>query len=153
MKIRKTQAEDLDVVLEIYAQARDLMRKTGNPTQWGDSWPPVDLIQSDIQKQKSYVCVKDIEEKAGGTTEKILGVFFLEVAEDPTYAERFTKEAGWKKIVPMVWCTELQALDRELGSFAWSGPWQSVAILESIPMRQISPCGHCSKNWATPIVA
>ena len=93
MKIRKTQAEDLDIVLEIYAQARDFMRETGNPTQWGDPWPPQELIQADIQQQKSYVCVKDIEEKAGGTTEKILGVFFLEVAEDPTYAEIY--QGSW----------------------------------------------------------
>ena len=96
MKIRKTQAEDLDIVLEIYAQARDFMRETGNPTQWGDTWPPQELIQADIQQQKSYVCVKDIEEKAGGTTEKILGVFFLEVAEDPTYAEIY--QGSWLEV-------------------------------------------------------
>jgi RimJ/RimL family protein N-acetyltransferase len=93
MKIRKTQVRDLESVLAIYAHARDLMRETGNPTQWGDTWPPQELIQADIQQQKSYVCVKDIEEKAGGTTEKILGVFFLEVAEDPTYAEIY--QGSW----------------------------------------------------------
>lgn len=96
MKIRKTQAGDFDAVLEIYAQARDFMRETGNPTQWGDTWPPQELIQADIQQQKSYVCVKDIEEKAGGTTEKILGVFFLEVAEDPTYAEIY--QGSWLEV-------------------------------------------------------
>ena len=56
MKIRKTQAGDLETVLGIYAQARDFMRETGNPGQWGDTWPPQDLIQADIQQQKSYVC-------------------------------------------------------------------------------------------------
>lgn len=95
MKIRKTQAGDFDAVLEIYAQARDFMRETGNPTQWGDTWPPVDLIQSDIQQQKSYVCVKDIEEKAG-QAEEILAVFFLEVAEDPTYAEIY--QGSWLEV-------------------------------------------------------
>lgn len=93
MKIRKTQLGDFDAVLGIYAQARDFMRKTGNPSQWGDTWPPQDLIHADIQQQKSYVCVKETEEKASGTTEEILAVFFLEVAEDPTYAEIY--EGSW----------------------------------------------------------
>ena len=93
MKIRKTQVRDLESVLAIYAHARDFMRKTGNPTQWGDIWPPVDLIQADIQQQKSYVCVKESEEKVGQSTEEILAVFFLEMAEDPTYAEIY--EGSW----------------------------------------------------------
>lgn len=92
MKIRKTQLGDFDAVLDIYVQAREFMRKMGNPGQWGDSWPPVDLIQSDIQQQKSYVCVKEAEEKAG-QTEEILAVFFLEVAEDPTYEEIY--DGSW----------------------------------------------------------
>ncbi|MBO7174191.1 MAG: N-acetyltransferase [Spirochaetaceae bacterium] len=93
MKIRKTQLGDFDAVLGIYAQARGFMRKTGNPSQWGDTWPPQDLIHADIQQQKSYVCVKETKEKASGTTEEILAVFFLEVAEDPTYAEIY--EGSW----------------------------------------------------------
>ena len=92
MKIRKTQAGDLEAVLGIYAQARDFMRETGNPGQWGDVWPPKDLIQADIQQQKSYVCVQEAEETAE-QAEEILAVFFLEVAEDPTYAEIY--EGSW----------------------------------------------------------
>lgn len=93
MKIRKTQLGDFDAVLGIYAQAREFMRKMGNPGQWGDAWPPRDLIQADIQQQKSYVCVKETEEKAGEIAEEILAVFFLEVAEEPTYAEIY--EGSW----------------------------------------------------------
>lgn len=92
MKIRKTQAGDLETVLGIYAQAREFMRKMGNPGQWGDTWPPQDLIQADIQQQKSYVCVKETQE-ATGQTEEILAVFFLEVAEDPTYAKIY--QGSW----------------------------------------------------------
>lgn len=80
MKIRKTQMHDLGHVLEMYRHARQFMKEAGNPTQWGDEWPPAALVEEDIRQQKSYVCV---EESAGG--EVVLGVFFLEVAPDSTY--------------------------------------------------------------------
>ena len=80
MKIRKTLPKDLKQVLEIYRHARQFMRKTGNPTQWGDSWPPATLVEDDIRQGKSFVCVED-----SGGEEVVLGAFFLEVAPDSTY--------------------------------------------------------------------
>ena len=79
MNIRKTETRDLDAVMSLYSAAREFMVATGNPRQWAArSWPPRELIQRDIAREKSYVC-----EAAG----EILAVFFYNYGHDidPTY--------------------------------------------------------------------
>ena len=78
MKIEKVRAEDLGTVLEIYAYAREQMRKNGNPSQWGTSRPPVGRTVMDIEEGKLYGEVED---------SRITGVFFFYVGNDPTYDE------------------------------------------------------------------
>ena len=82
MQIRKSQQEDLDRIMEIYAFARAFMAKNGNPNQWGPTnWPPEELIQNDIETGTSYVCLNDEDE--------IIGTFFFIQGKDiePTYLE------------------------------------------------------------------
>lgn len=86
LSIRKTSEKDLPEVMSIYDHARRFMKEHGNPRQWGDNWPPVDLIREDIRRGKSYICEKDGE---------ILGTFFYSCGEnaEPTYLDidgRFT---------------------------------------------------------------
>ncbi len=42
--IRKSVPGDLERMLEIYEKAKAFMSNTGNPTQWGDSYPSVELF-------------------------------------------------------------------------------------------------------------
>ncbi|MBO5691137.1 MAG: N-acetyltransferase [Spirochaetaceae bacterium] len=164
MKIRKTQVRDLESVLAIYAHARDLMRETGNPTQWGDIWPPQDLIQADIQQQKSYVCVKESEEKAGQSTEEILAVFFLEMAEDPTYAEIY--EGSWlEEELPYGVVHRIASLGRGAGGFCleWAlaecGNIRIDTHEANMPMRSLlkklgyTYCGVIYTHDGTPRLA
>lgn len=76
MIIRNIEKEDLDVVLDIYEHARKCMRATGNPNQWGLSWPPKELIISDIENKTGYVIISN---------DKIIGVFAYITGIDPTY--------------------------------------------------------------------
>lgn len=76
MIIRKARPDDLDACMKIYAYAREAMRKSGNPSQWGDSRPAVETVQNDIACGNLYV----IED------EQILGVFAFIKGADPTYA-------------------------------------------------------------------
>ena len=48
LKIRNAELSDLGRILEIYRYAQDFMIKTGNPTQWGRSYPEETLIRRDI---------------------------------------------------------------------------------------------------------
>ncbi len=79
MVIRRTEEKDLPEVLAIYEHARSFMRENGNPRQWGDRWPPEELIRKDISLGKSYVC-----EKKG----EILATFFYNAGKkvEPTYS-------------------------------------------------------------------
>lgn len=84
MEVRKTTHQDLPRILEIYAHAREQMRRTGNPTQWGDSYPARETLEDDIQRGVSYV----LEE--GGD---LAGVFMFTLGDDPTY--QLIEEGAW----------------------------------------------------------
>ena len=76
MTIRKTEISDLPRLLKIYSRARDFMRESGNPTQWGDSRPAESAVRADIERGESYVIEHD------GI---IVGVFAFIIGDEPTY--------------------------------------------------------------------
>lgn len=78
MEIRKSQMTDLTEILKLYAEARAFMQETGNGTQWGTSYPPVEQVKTDILEGKSYVC----EDKG-----ILAGVFYFSKGPDPDYAK------------------------------------------------------------------
>ena len=75
LKIRKAVPEDFERILEIYAYAREVMKNSGNPDQWGDFQPSRELVEYDISVSRAYV----MEE------EKIHGVFVIIEGDDPLY--------------------------------------------------------------------
>lgn len=89
MKFRKTGLDDIQTVMQIYADARRFMAQTGNPGQWGDNYPEEALIRKDIEEGISYVA-----ESEG----KIAAVFVFFQGEDPTY--RHIEDGAWKKDGP-----------------------------------------------------
>ena len=78
MEIRNTTTADLDEVMEIYAKARAFMRTHDNPDQWLGGHPARELIEADIAKKQSFVCVHE---------NKIAGVLCFFVGTDPTYTK------------------------------------------------------------------
>ena len=87
--VEKAAVRDLSRILEIYANARVFMARTGNPTQWGDGYPKEELLQEDICGEKLYV-IRD--------GERIRGVFYLDICQDPTYAVIY--EGRWHSDEP-----------------------------------------------------
>ena len=69
---------DLPQILKIYAHARAVMKASGNPTQWGTSFPPQDLIEEDIDTNRLFVYLHNGEMEA---------VFAFVLGPDPTYAK------------------------------------------------------------------
>lgn len=84
MEIRKTQVEELDQVMDIYARARKFMAEHENPTQWGNNKPSREQVEQDILVGKSYVCVENRE---------LVAVFYFAHEEDATYAKIY--EGQW----------------------------------------------------------
>lgn len=78
MTIRAAVWKDLETILEIYAQARAFMARTGNPRQWGDGHPRRELVEEDVRRGESYVVTDDQGE--------VHGVFYFAPGPDPTYA-------------------------------------------------------------------
>ncbi len=78
MEIRHTLPTDLPAMRRIYARARQFMKETGNPIQWGDHWPPEDLLIEDIRLGRSFVCESD---------GSVVGTFVYIYGDDidPTY--------------------------------------------------------------------
>lgn len=82
-QIRQAQWADFDRILDIYAIARDFMAQTGNPTQWGNHYPPLSMLEADIPAGNLYV----VEDQG------IHGVFAYFSEPDPTYA--YIEDGAW----------------------------------------------------------
>lgn len=77
--------------MEIYRFARDFMIRTGNPRQWGNTYPDEALIRADIQ---GGLC-KVLYDETG-----VHGVFALLEGEEPTY--RRIEDGAWLNDEPYV---------------------------------------------------
>ena len=85
MNIRKARAEDLNSILRVYEIAREYMRQSGNPTQWGTEKPRKELLEEDIRKGELFVG----ENEEG----EIHFVFAFILGEDPTYS--YIEDGNW----------------------------------------------------------
>lgn len=61
---------------KIYAHARELMARSGNPTQWGTTFPKEEVVLDDIANHRTMLLVDG--------RERILAQFALCPGEDPT---------------------------------------------------------------------
>ena len=75
--IQKATLAQLPEILKLYAQARMFMAQNGNPDQWGNAYPPEEMIREDIENGKSYVNLENGHIRA---------VFYFAVEEDSTYS-------------------------------------------------------------------
>lgn len=85
---RKPTYDDYDRIMAIYERARFFMKETGNPTQWGDNWPPVALVKKDIEEGTNIVL------EINGVIHAVFA-YFQGVDIDPTY--RVIEDGAWLK--------------------------------------------------------
>ena len=74
---RGARHSDLEQILDIYARARKVMAASGNPTQWGDNYPPQEMLEEDIDSNRLFVYV---------VNGQIEAVFAFILGADTTYA-------------------------------------------------------------------
>lgn len=87
--IRQATTEDLEQIMQIYAYARSFMAANGNPTQWGDSYPPRQMIEDDIKKGELYVLAEN---------DRVQAVFLFFVGTDETYLK--IENGSWLSDAP-----------------------------------------------------
>lgn len=87
MIIKCANIDNLDEILNIYKEAREYMALNGNKEQWGDNYPSRELIEQDIAANKCYIAIKGTAEEMMNepTDEKICGVFYFAIENDPMY--------------------------------------------------------------------
>jgi RimJ/RimL family protein N-acetyltransferase len=87
--VRRVEITDLPQILEIYANAREFMKKNGNHTQWGGGYPSRGMLEDDINRGNLYAVTRDTE---------IYGVFCFVLGDDPTYA--VMEDGCWRSDTP-----------------------------------------------------
>ena len=91
LKIRDATSADLNRIMEIYKYAQEFMIRSGNPRQWGHTYPEAELIEADI---RSGLCKVICDERG------IRGVFALLQGVEPTY--RRIENGAWLNDEPYV---------------------------------------------------
>ena len=76
MEIRKSTADDVPAILEIFRIAKAYMAAHGNAGQWGGDYPGLPELLPDIARGHSYVLTD------GGV---IVGTFSFIIGDEPTY--------------------------------------------------------------------
>lgn len=76
MEIRNIKLEEFEEVKKVYANARKIMKNSGNLTQWGDNRPSEETLLNDIKNENLYGIFENGE---------LLGAFALIFGEDETY--------------------------------------------------------------------
>lgn len=129
--IRLAVPEDFTSIMSIYAYARSFMQETGNPNQWGNHFPPEELIHNRIRDKQLFV----LEEN--GT---LHGAFAFIIGEDPTYLQ--IDDGSWLSDAPYARSTRLpqteQSTDFSPRSSITAGHRSRTCA--SIRMRTIKSC-------------
>lgn len=75
--IRKALPADIPAVAALADSARQIMRSSGNPSQWSGGYPSITLIEDDIRSEDCYLVMD-------GCTP--VGSFVFRQGPDPSYA-------------------------------------------------------------------
>lgn len=76
MEIKKTEIGDLDIVMSTIDSARQLMRDSGNTTQWTNGYPSKALMIGSIKAGHNFLIYQDDE---------VVATFDFVIGEDPNY--------------------------------------------------------------------
>ena len=90
LSVRRASRADLEAMEAVYAAARAYMRRSGNPTQWGDTAPARPLLLRDIRRGEGYVLCDE--------TGRICATFALCLGPEPTY--QVIEQGAWKNELP-----------------------------------------------------
>lgn len=112
MYVRKTERADINTVMQIYERARRYMIETGNPTQWREGYPPREMIEDDVERGISFVCVSE---------DGIEGVFVYFEGEDPTYLN--IENGAWQNDLPYAVMHRMASAGRRKGIATFCLDW------------------------------
>ena len=112
LSIRLAEEKDLDEIMKIFAGARKYMEENGNPGQWVNGYPSVELIRHDLNGKCLYVCQSE---------EGIEGVFVFIIGVDPDY--KSITGGCWKNDEPYGFMHRVASAGRRKGIASFCIDW------------------------------
>lgn len=79
MNIRKATHDDIPALMQLFENAKNIMRASGNKDQWVDGYPSTDVVLHDIEQGVCYVVANEKDNNIEATMAFIPG-------PDPTYS-------------------------------------------------------------------
>ena len=76
MEVRKSNPEDINEIMNCIDTARQLMRESGNFTQWTNGYPSRELMLQSIEKGVNFLILENDE---------VVAAFDFIIGDDPTY--------------------------------------------------------------------
>ncbi len=86
MKICKANPEQLNSIMQVIDDARNIMRTNGNFIQWINGYPSSEVIMNDINQNIGYICLKDSE---------IVGYFSFLKGDNPEPTYNIIDNGKW----------------------------------------------------------
>ena len=154
--IRTALPGDLPRIFHIYAAARAFMARTGNATQWGDAYPPEELVREDLRLGRLYVA------EEGG---EVQGVFAFLLGEDPTY--QVIENGAWRSDAPygalhrVASAGQVRGVFGQMADYAWGviphlriDTHENNAVMRHLVEKYgFLPCGTIYTDDGTPRIA
>jgi len=91
MEVRKARSKDIDVVMAVISEARQIMRDNGNMTQWDNGYPSKEIISGDINQENGFVCTEDGE---------VVGYFCFMKGDNPDSNYDIIENGKWLDEAP-----------------------------------------------------
>lgn len=112
-RIRKANKDEIPKLLRIFGIAKEYMKNSGNPNQWGPEYPPIKDLEKEIEK--GWIYVMEREEILEGQ-EAIFATFLLMDEPDPTYTR--IENGSWLRDTPYGTLHRVAGDGSEKGIFA-----------------------------------
>ena len=137
MEIRKTTANDIDAIMDIFASAKCYMKANGNASQWDDNYPGRDTLDNDIANGNSYVFIDNGE---------VVGTFAFICGEDETY--RVIENGTWRLDAPYGTASPPTEACAGFPKPALTSAPQKSLTCAPTHMRTTARCKRCLKTTA-----
>lgn len=85
MKVIQAELKDMQIIMHIIDCAKQIMRSSGNLTQWSNGYPNQEVIASDIAAHCGFLCIDD--------NDTAVAYFAAIPSPDPTYNKIY--EGQW----------------------------------------------------------
>jgi len=137
MIVRRTKESDIEAIMDIYAKARVFMAENGNPHQWIDGYPSLELVKGDIEKDGYVIIDKD---------NNVVGVFvFKENVQKDVYDNIDGKWLNNEPYAVIHRCAT-SSTGKGVGQFLLDWCWQKFGNIRIDTHKDNQPMAHLLKK-------